>query len=127
MEELKNGIAVFDEEGEELGISITAGRKAVGATILTRIVFIPMAPLLVPPAVMTAFGKTNWFQVAPKKVQVFVHVGVIAACLGLALPCCLALQPQKMALEVGDLEEQFRGRVTKSGKPVEKVFANKGL
>ena len=47
--------------------------------------------------------------------------------MGIGLPAALALQPQKMNLNVADLEEQFQGVDPKTGLPRTVVFANKGL
>lgn len=89
--EVANGIEIFAEKaqgGHSLGVSQEAGKYAVFNTIITRILFLPMAPLLIPPLVM----KMANLPAGPLKVA--VEVGVIALCMGVALPCALALQPQ---------------------------------
>lgn len=55
------------------------------------------------------------------------EVGLVAASIFGALPLAIAVFPQEMKLAVSGLEPEFQGRTDASGKPVEFVFANKGL
>ena len=47
---------MVDEQGQEVGTSIIAARKAVTATAITRFV-LPAPILLIPPVVMAALEK----------------------------------------------------------------------
>ena len=125
MNEMTDGIAVYDGEGDNLGVSVQAGRTAVLNTVLTRSMFLPIFPLLFPPMIMTAVKKSGVVRAGAPLIA--VEVLTISLCLGIGLPAALALQPQKMTLDVKDLEERFRGMDPKTGLPREVVFANKGL
>jgi sideroflexin-5 len=125
MNEMTDGISVFDADGDDLGISVNAGRSAVFNTILTRSMFLPVFPLLFPPMVMTGIRKSGLIRAGGPLIA--AEVLTITFFMGVGLPCALALQPQKMVLDVNDLEERFRGIDPKTGKPRDVVYANKGL
>ena len=126
MNEMTEGINVFDEEGNDLGISVQAGRTAVLNTVLTRSMFLPVFPLLFPPMIMQAIKKSNMIRAGGPLIA--AEVLTITFFMGIGLPCALAIQPQKMVLDVNDLEEHFRLALDpKTGKPREVVYANKGL
>lgn len=126
MNEMTDGIAVYDADGDELGVSIVAGRSAVFNTVLTRSAFLPVFPLLFPPMIVSAAKKAKWIR-AGTPAAVMFEVCTIMLFMGIGLPAALALQPQKMNLNVADLEEQFQGVDPKTGLPRTVVFANKGL
>lgn len=123
--EITDGISVFDQDGEDLGVSVKAGRTAVLNTILTRSAFLPIFPLLFPPMIMQAVKKSNIIRAGGPLIA--LEVLTITAFMGIGLPCALALQPQKMTLNVSDLEETFHGIDPKTGQLREVVYANKGL
>lgn len=90
--ELREGIEVVDEEGNVVGTSKIAAKKAVTQTAITR--FLLPAPLLItPPIIMTALEKTSFFKKWPK-MHLPTQVVVCTACFGLALPVSIALFPQ---------------------------------
>ena len=123
MDEIKNGVHVFDEEGSDLGVSIAAGKQAVFKTVTTRSMFLPIFPLLIPPVVMKALKGAG----VKGRAAMVAEVSVIALSLALGLPAALAILPQRMTLPVDSLEPQFSGRTLSNGQPVTEVFANKGL
>ena len=55
------------------------------------------------------------------------EIFTITACMAVALPCALALQPQTMALNVASLEPEFQGRRDARGEEIVTVYASKGL
>jgi tricarboxylate carrier len=124
--EMTDGIAVYDGDGDELGVSVAAGRAAVFNTVLTRSAFLPVFPLLFPPMIVSAAKKAKWIRAGTPAAVVF-EVCTIVLFMGIGLPAALALQPQKMNLNVADLEEQFQGVDPKTGLQRTIVFANKGL
>lgn len=126
MDEVKNGIRVADEHGEVLGVSQAAGRLAVTQTILTRCIFLPIVPLILPPVVMNYLKKIPSFA-RNKPLLVLSELGLISLCFGLALPCALAVLPQRMAIPVSSLEPGFQDRYDKEGRKIDTVYANKGL
>jgi tricarboxylate carrier len=54
--ELREGIAVVDETGQEVGTSIIAAHRAVRETAITR-AFLPAPILLIPPVIMAGLEK----------------------------------------------------------------------
>ena len=59
-------------------------------------------------------------------LTVATEVALVAVCMSQALPVVLAMQPQKMKLNVNSLEPEFRNKKDVDGKPVTHVLANKG-
>ena len=127
MDEIRNGVHVFDADGNDLGVSVKAGQQAVLKTVTTRSMFLPIFPLLIPPTVMKALRASR---VVGKggPAAMAAEVAIITLCMAIGLPCALAILPQRMVLPVESLEAEFTGRVLEStGKPVTEVYANKGL
>jgi hypothetical protein len=123
MDEITNGITVATEAGKSLGISILAGQQAVFQTVTSRSCFLPIFLLLVPPAIMGAAKS-----IVPKgPAGVAFELVVIAGCITFALPMALAVQPQRMTLDVSALEPEFHNLLGEDGKKVTHVYANKGL
>jgi len=122
MDEVINGVNVFDRDGTDHGKSISAGRTAVFKTVTTRSCFLPIFPLLIPPAVMAAL---------PFKPKTLPHnlasLVVITACLCVALPMALAIEPGQMELSASSLETEFQNRKDSQGKPITVFYASKGL
>jgi len=126
IDEINNGVRVFDGEGKDLGVSKKAGALAVGKTVLTRSLFLPLFPLLAPPVIMAALRKIPAIR-TNKTIGLVTELTVITGCMSLALPAALALQPQRMTLTASSLEPQFHKIVDVSGRPITTVYANKGL
>lgn len=120
MEEVQEGITVFDEDGRPLGKSKIAGFEAVWRTVTTRGWVTPIPILLIPPVLMAGLRKVVPLAGAAK---LGAEVTILACCMFFALPYTLALQPQTMEFEAKDLEPEFADKVG-AGK---KIRANKGL
>jgi tricarboxylate carrier len=121
MDEIKNGVPVFDADGNNLGISIKAGQTAVFQTITTRSMALPIVPLLLPPILVNMVSLTS------PAAKVVFQITVLAGCLCVGLPAALAIQPQQMTLSVNKLEPQFQNLKDAAGNKIDVVFANKGL
>ncbi len=121
MDEIQNGIAVRDASGNNVGTSKNAGALAVYKTVTTRSMFLPVAPMLLPPLIMKALN------MRPGNPALFVELSIIALCMGLALPCALALLPEEMELDVNDLEKEFQNLKDSDGKQIKFLYAEKGL
>ena len=59
--------------------------------------------------------------------KMLLELGIIYLSLQAALPAALAVFPQRTEFDVHKLEPQFRGLSDRFGKPITKVYANKGL
>ena len=127
-DEWQKGVNVYDASGNDLGKSPKAGFQAVFQTLWTRCWMLPVALLIIPPVTLVAMRRLFTGLMANRAAALTIEIGVILGCLQQALPLALALAPVTLELDVADLEPEFRGLVDKTtGRPVEKVFANKGL
>uniref|UniRef100_A0A914PS49 Uncharacterized protein n=1 Tax=Panagrolaimus davidi TaxID=227884 RepID=A0A914PS49_9BILA len=89
---METGIDVFDENGNKIGTSKVAAKRAVVDTALTR-AFLPVPLLLAPPCIMPFLEKFKF--VNQSKVRhIFVNAIVCTISFGLSLPVALALFPQ---------------------------------
>jgi len=126
MDEVRNGIDVADADGKNVGRSISAGQTAVFKTVTTRSMFLPIFPLLIPPTTMKIMLGSG-ILAAGSITAIAFEVSLIAVCMGIGLPVALALQPLTMELPVSGLEPEFQSLKDKSGKPIEFVYASKGM
>lgn len=114
------GVSIFSHEGKELGMSLKAGQQAVLSTVSTRSCCLPIPVLLVPPVVMSMLPVSG-------ALGMVVEGLVIIVCMGVALPCALAMLPQEMEIPVTSLEPEYQALLDSAGKPITYVKANKGL
>lgn len=101
--ELQNGVSVFNENGESIGMSKIAGKYAVGYTILSRSVLLPI-PLMVVPGFLSQFVSRRFLGGRTSRL---VDVVCIVAAQAVALPACVAAFPQKLTLRRDQLEPEF--------------------
>lgn len=126
LSEWTKGVPVFDEEGTERGTSARAGLEGVVRTVTTRAWIIPVPLLLATPVVMQGLQKVP-FIASSSALLIFSELTCIALCLQLALPLVLAMQPATMKLQACHLEPNFHDLKDSKGKPIEFLYANKGL
>lgn len=120
-EEIRRGIDIYpvlsdaerqkrEEAGEDttpqsLGKSKKAATIAVGETAISRI--LNATPIMVvPPLILVKLEKTQWLRARPRMVTP-VNLGLILATSLFALPLALAAFPQRQAISVASLEEEF--------------------
>ena len=120
--EITEGVDVFDEKGSVVGKSKIAGKYAVGYTILSRSVFLPI-PIMVLPGYMSHFLVKKCFstRVPRNGTKLLIDIGCIILAQAIALPICIAAFPQRIALRRSQLEERFHQEKDIS------VFINKGV
>lgn len=53
--------------------------------------------------------------------------GLIAFCMFTALPAAIAVFPQISSLETSDMEPEFQNLTDSNGKPITRLYYNKGL
>ncbi len=126
IDEITNGIPVYDDKGNTLGISQLAGKLAVFKTIATRSMFLPVFPLLLPPVAVASLKSLKLLPKS-KPLLLAVEILIISLCIGIGLPAALAIEPQKMEIRAEKLEPEFQNLVDQDGKLIEILFANKGL
>ncbi|ODV69785.1 Tricarboxylate/iron carrier [Hyphopichia burtonii NRRL Y-1933] len=125
-EELKKGITVFDEDGEDKGTSKTAALYAVGETAASRV--INATPIMVvPPLLLVKLQKTRLLKGKPRSIETLANIGLIFATSLVALPFALAVFPQRQQIGVTSLEEKFHNLKDKDGKKIEYLEFNRGI
>eukprot|EP00002_Diphylleia_rotans_P029200 TRINITY_DN5934_c0_g1_i1.p1 TRINITY_DN5934_c0_g1~~TRINITY_DN5934_c0_g1_i1.p1 ORF type:complete len:315 (+),score=66.37 TRINITY_DN5934_c0_g1_i1:51-995(+) len=124
--EFLQGINVYDDHGDLVGKSKTAGYLAVGACIGGRIA--AAAPiLLIPPFLMDRLEqKGGWIHNYPR-LKTPVLLGMVGAAIAICVPLTFGIFRQTAWVHVSHLEPELQGRKDKEGNPVEKVWYNKGL
>ncbi|GMG39624.1 unnamed protein product [Ambrosiozyma monospora] len=124
-EEIKKGIHVFDDNGDNVGISKKAAVQAVGETAASRV--INATPIMViPPLILVRLQKT----ILKNKsigIQTLTNIGLIFATSLAVLPFALAVFPQRRRISVDSLEEKFRGLKNKQGEEIKFLEFNRGI
>ncbi|XP_031568856.1 sideroflexin-1-like [Actinia tenebrosa] len=124
--ELAKGIPVTDHDGNKIGESKAAARKAIASVVLSRI-GMATPGMFFPPFIMQyletkAFMKR--FPILASPIQVLL----VGFCLVFATPLCCAIFPQQSSLNVSHLETELQDIVkAKYGDSLHKVYFNKGL
>jgi len=123
--ELKEGIQVKDPEGNVIGNSKEAAKKALLETAISR-ALLPIPCFAVPPLVMTLLERLPAFARRPR-----LHIPVlgVVSCLsfGLGLPVAIALFPQFAEIDKERLEPELRAKLDGMGGGHGRVIYNKGL
>ncbi|KAI8067667.1 Tricarboxylate/iron carrier [Gilbertella persicaria] len=123
--EIRDGIQVFDEHGTTYGKSKQAGLSAVSQVAISRI--LTNAPvLIIPPLLLSRLQRTRFIQQRPKLVMP-LNFGLIALSLMTALPAAIAVFPQVGELQTSQMEKEFQDLEDVKGKPITKLYFNKGL
>ncbi|OEJ82993.1 putative mitochondrial transport protein FSF1 [Hanseniaspora osmophila] len=126
-EEIRKGINVFDENGDQVGVSKKAAVVAVGETAASRV--INATPIMVvPPLLMVRLQKTI-LKNKSFMVQQLASLGIITLTSFVALPFALAAFPQHEAIALKHLEPELSNKqlTTKDGKKIETVYFNRGM
>jgi tricarboxylate carrier len=118
--ELETGIDVFDENGNKIGTSKVAAKRAVIETALTR-AFLPVPLLLAPPCIMPFLEKLKFVQKSAVR-HLLVNAIVCTISFGLSLPVALALFPQISTIDTTKLEEPIQKNTNSTV-----LYYNKGL
>lgn len=122
-EEIRNGISVFDKEGNEVGTSKTAAVYAVAETAASRV--INATPIMVlPPLILVRLQRRLKMS---KLVETGVNLGLILGTSFLALPFALGVFPQKREISVSKLENKFKNLKDENGSIIETVIFNRGM
>lgn len=118
--ELQQGIDVHDQQGNVVGTSKAAAKKAVSETALSRVI-LPAPILIFPPIIMTMLEKTKFIMSRPKMILPLNAV-VCTLAFGLALPFAIALFPQQSKMSREKLEADIAEKTDSQF-----VYFNKGL
>lgn len=114
--EFTDGVSVMNENGEYIGKSKLAGQYAVGYTVLSRSIFLPI-PIMVVPGYLSAWLGKRLFS---GRIPLPLNIACILLSQAIALPLCIAAFPQKLALKRNQLESDLFGNTD------DIVYVNKG-
>lgn len=124
--ELKKGISVFDDDGNDLGSSKVAAFHAVGETAASRV--INATPIMViPPLILVRLQRSRFLKGKSKLFETVVNIGLIFGTSLVALPFALAVFPQRRTISVSSLEKEFQNLKDKNGENISKVEFNRGI
>jgi hypothetical protein len=121
--EMTEGVNVFTANGDVVGKSQIAGKYAVGYTILSRSVFLPI-PIMVLPGLMSSYVSNRMLRNSVgKRGKLLIDIGCIILSQAIALPLCIAAFPQKLEIRRRSLEPS----ISSIGDPNEVLFVQKGV
>nr|XP_046210284.1 sideroflexin-2 [Oncorhynchus gorbuscha]XP_046210285.1 sideroflexin-2 [Oncorhynchus gorbuscha]XP_046210286.1 sideroflexin-2 [Oncorhynchus gorbuscha]XP_046210287.1 sideroflexin-2 [Oncorhynchus gorbuscha]XP_046210288.1 sideroflexin-2 [Oncorhynchus gorbuscha]XP_046210289.1 sideroflexin-2 [Oncorhynchus gorbuscha] len=125
-QELLNGIAVTDENGNKLGHSKKAAVKGITQVVISRITM--AAPgMIILPVIMQRLEKFKFMQ----RITFFhgpLQVIMVGAFLVFMVPAACSLFPQQCSMAVSKLEPELRESILcHYGNSVQYVYFNKGL
>lgn len=124
-QEIRKGISVFDEDGNQLGISKKAAFQAVGETSLSRI--INATPIMVVPPLILVQLQKSILKNKSLGVITFANLGLIFSTSLVALPFALAVFPQRRFVSPSSLEDKFHNLKDKNGNEIQTVWFNRGI
>jgi tricarboxylate carrier len=120
--EIRDGVNVYNEKGDVIGTSKIAGKYAVGYTILSRSILLPI-PLMVLPGYMSECIRKSFFKSGiGRRQRLVIDIGCIILAQSIALPACIAAFPQTLKVKRSDLEPEFL-----KGGDDDYVFIKKGV
>ena len=125
MSEMNKGVKIYDELGDEIGISKVTAKQAVMQTASSRLL-LAFPIITFPGFFMFTLEKLKLVPKA-KPLRVATEIGVVAFSLWIALPISVSLFPQKGEILARDVEQEFQQLKNKNGELIERYYYNKGL
>lgn len=104
--ELIEGVDVMDADGNIVGTSKIAAKRAIFETIITRL-FLSGTVLCTPAFIMAVLEKTKFVRKNPR-FMLPIQALVCVASFGIALPFTIALFPQMSEIAVEDVEPEIQ-------------------
>ncbi|KAJ7375183.1 Sideroflexin-1 [Desmophyllum pertusum] len=118
------GIPVTDENGNRIGESKAAARKAIASVVISRIIM--AAPgMSIPPIIMNYLDSKAFMKRWPILASP-IQVALVGLSLVFATPLCCAIFPQKSSIAVSKLEPELQEIIKQKGG-MKYVYFNKGL
>ncbi|KAI0465330.1 putative alpha-isopropylmalate carrier [Komagataella kurtzmanii] len=124
-EEIKKGISVFDQDGNDVGLSKKAAFYAVGETAASRV--INATPIMVIPPLILVKLQKGFLKGKGVGIQTFTNIGLICATSLIVLPFALAVFPQRQQIHVSKLETKFHNLTDSRGNKLDTVEFNRGI
>ncbi|EDO48679.1 predicted protein [Nematostella vectensis] len=124
--EIFHGIPITDKDGNRIGESKAAARKAIASVVFSRIGM--AAPgMFLPPFIMNHLDSKPFMKRLPWLASP-IQVLLVGFCLVFATPLCCAIFPQQSSIAVSHLEPELQAKIReKYGDSLDAVFFNKGL
>ncbi len=123
--EMNQGIKIYDEEGECMGVSKLSAKKAVLQTAFSRTI-LPLPIFGLPGVSMFLIDKMGMLPKS-KLYRTALEIGVLTFSLWIALPLSVSLFPQKGEVNASEIESEFKDIRNGKGQVVTKFYYNKGL
>uniref|UniRef100_A0A8C4IQ12 Sidoreflexin n=1 Tax=Dicentrarchus labrax TaxID=13489 RepID=A0A8C4IQ12_DICLA len=121
-QEILNGIAVTDENGNKLGHSTKAAVKGITQVVVSRITMAAPGMMCICPQALFVFSQRITYLHGP------IQVMMVGAFLVFMVPAACSLFPQRCSMAVSKLEPELRDSiVSQYGDAVQRVYFNKGL
>lgn len=120
--EIKEGIEVFDENGNKIGESKVAAKKAIREVVMSRIAMASPG-MIIPPILMNKLERRGTLRRFPF-VSLPLQTVLCGGLLVFATPMCCAIFPQKSSMPLSQLEPELQS----ASKNLDSLaFFNKGL
>lgn len=123
--EVTHGIPVFTSDGQKVGESQKAAKKAITQVIISRIVMASPGMLSVP-IIMNKLDKGTLLKRMPA-LNAPIQVGLVGLFLVFATPLCCAIFPQTSSMAVSHLESELQEAIKTMDVKEDRVYFNKGL
>lgn len=120
--EIKEGIEVYDSDGNKLGQSKIAAKKAISEVVTSRIAMASPG-MIIPPLVMNSLEKRGILRKYPA-ISLPLQTALCGTLLVFATPMCCAIFPQKSHLPIANIEQELQSQA-KDLKAL--CYFNKGL
>ncbi|XP_038045328.1 sideroflexin-1-like [Patiria miniata] len=124
-QELQNGIPVFDKDGNRIGDSKIAARKAITQVVFSRICM-ALPGMSLPPIIIHKMEQGSFLKRYPV-MNAPIQVLLVGLTLVFATPMCCALFPQKSSIGSSRLEPELQATIKERGGGIDRVYFNKGL
>ncbi|KAB7506271.1 Sideroflexin-1 [Armadillidium nasatum] len=125
MRELKEGVSLIDENGNNVGQSTVAAKKGILSVCISRILMASPG-MVIPPLIMNKLERKGTLRRYPW-ISAPLQVALCGVLLAVATPACCALFPQKSSISVSRLEKEVQEKINMLPNPPSVVYYNKGL
>jgi len=125
-QELKEGVVIVDSDGNKLGQSVTASKRAIISTTFSRIC-IAAPGMLMTPIIMEQLEKKPYIKGLSKWKSCVLQTLLVGSFLLAAVPFGCAMFAQKQSIAVADLEDDLKKTILEKDSTMKIVYYNKGL
>jgi len=123
--ELVDGIQLLDKDGNKVGQSQVAAKRAISQVVLSRIGM--AAPgMIITPLIMDRLEKKGILKRMPW-ISAPLQVFLAGLFLTFSTPACCALFPQNSSIDLSELEPELQEKIKKLNLKENTFYYNKGL